>query len=285
MTISRIVLAAAASLIVPAASAGTGVSLLDVPTETLDPSSFDQTSFQVTNEWLPLKPGTRLVYKGVTMEDDEQIPHTEIFTVTDLTKVIDGVRAVAVSDKDYRAEVMIESELVFFAQDKEGNVWHLGQYRETYDEEEFVGGRAWLSGLEGAKAGIMMKAKPTPGTPSYSEGYAPPPYKWVDRAQVDKVGEKTCVPMRCYEDVLVTDEFEPHKPDAHQLKFYAKGVGFVRVGWRGEKEAERETLELVKVEQLGPDEMAELRAEALMHEARANTYSRTPPAEPMTSGE
>lgn len=281
MTILRIVLAAATSILVPAASAENGVSLLDVPTETFDPDAFDRSSAEVTNEWLPLKPGTRLVYEGSTMEDDEEIPHTEIFTVTDLTKVIDGVRAVVVSDIDYRADVMIESEIVFFAQDKQGNVWHLGQYRETYDEEEFVGGRAWLSGLEGAKAGIMMKAKPEPGTPSYSQGYAPPPYNWVDRAEVDEIGQKTCVPLRCYEDVLVIAESEPHKPDAEQLKLYAKGTGFVRVGWRGEKEAEQETLELVKLDQLGPDEMAEVRADALKLEARAYTYGRTPPAEPM----
>ena len=59
------------------------------------------------------------------------------------------------------------------------------------------------------------------------------------------MGQKTCVPVECYKNVLVTEEFNPDEPGAYQLKYYAPGVGNVRVGWRGEKEEEKETLELV----------------------------------------
>ena len=69
--------------------------------------------------------------------------------------------------------------------------------------------------------------------------------------------------------------------DAHQLKYYARGVGNVRVGWRGKGEKTRETLELVEVVKLGPEDLAKARAEALELEKRAYTYGRTPPAEQM----
>jgi len=253
--------------------------------ENFDRNNFER-STNIDNKWLPLKPGTQYVYTGFTQEDKKRVPHRVVMTVTDLTKVIDGVRTVVVWERDYKAGKLLESELVFFAQDKEGNVWHLGQYVETYDDVEFVGGRVWLSGMEGARAGIMMKADPRPGTPSYSQGYAPPPFNWTDRGKVDKVGQKTCVRARCYENVLVIAESsEEEGPDAEQLKYYAPGVGYVRVGWRGKGEKLRETLELVEVVKLDPEALAKVRAEALELEKRASVYGRTPPAEFMPAAE
>jgi len=244
-----------------------------------DPADFSD-STNVDNQWHPLKPGTRFVYEGSTQEEDEVEDHRVVFIVTDLTKVVNGVRAVVGWDRDYSQGKLVESEIIFFAQDNDGNVWHLGQLREAYDDEEgeFEGSRAWLAGLAGAKAGIMMKAQPRPETPAYSQGYAPPPFFWDDHARVDATGQKTCVPAGCYENVLVIDEFEPPKPGTHQLKYYAPGVGYVRVGFRGD-DPERETLELVELQQLSADALAEARAEALQIEARAYLYGLTPPAE------
>lgn len=257
-----------------------------IPIETPEPVTFEDfdvnnfgDSTKVDNKYLPLKPGTRYVWEGSTRDGDERIPHRVVFVVTDLTKVVNGVRTVVGWDRDYSKGVLEEAELIFLAQDKAGNVWHLGQLRETYDEEgELVGSRGWLAGLEGPKAGIFMKGDPRPGTPSYSMGYAPPPFKWDDRARVDAAGEKTCVRSGCYENVLVIDEYEPDTPGAHQLKYHAPGVGVVRVGYRG-NDAEKETLELVSVEQLDAAAFAEARAEALEIEKRALLWSRTIPVE------
>ena len=249
--------------------------------EQLNRNDFDR-STNIDNKWFPLKPGTQYVYKGFTYEGKKRIPHSVVMTVTDLTKMIDGVRTVVVFDVDYKAGKLLESEIVFFAQDKDGNVWHLGQLRETYDEKEFVGGRAFLSGREGARAGIIMKADPRPGTPSYSQGYAPPPFNWTDSAKVDQMGQRTCVVSGCYDNVLVTAEFsEGEGPDAEQLKYYAPGVGYVRVGWRGKGEKLRETLELAEIVKLSPEALAKARADALQLESRAYIYGRTPPAELM----
>jgi hypothetical protein len=88
-------------------------------------ANFDDRSTNIDNEWLPLRPGTQFVYEGTTYEEGELIPHRVVFTVTDLTKVLDGVRAGVIWDRDYSAGRLVESELAFFAQDTEGNVWHL----------------------------------------------------------------------------------------------------------------------------------------------------------------
>ena len=250
--------------------------------EDFDSKNFDR-STHIDNEWFPLKPGTRWVYEGFTFEDGKRLPHRLVSTVTDLTKVIGGVRTVVGYDLDYSAGQLAEKEIIFFAQDNDGTVWLLGEYPEVYENGKFVESPTWIHGIQDAKAGIVMKAEPRLGTPSYSEGLALA-VKWTDRAQVYQVGQKTCVPLKCYEDVLVIDGTSRGEPGAHHLKYYARGVGNVRVGWGGKGDKTKETLELVRVEQLGPAALAEVRAEALKLEKRAykiskNVYAHTPPAE------
>jgi len=247
--------------------------------EAFDQNSFDR-STSIDNKWFPLQPGTQLVYKGFTQEENKRLPRRVVQTVTDLTKVIDGVRAVVVWDVDYKDDELNESEIVFFAQDKKGNVWQLGELVEIYEDAELVGAHSWIAGLDGARAGLMMKADPRPGTSSYSQGYAPPPLNWTDRAKVEQVGQKTCVQAGCYNDLLVIAESSKKEgPHAQQLKYYAPGVGYVRVAWRGKAEKLKETLELAEIVKLSPDALAKARAEALEIEKRAYRYGRTPPAE------
>ncbi|NIN37067.1 MAG: hypothetical protein GTO60_19025, partial [Gammaproteobacteria bacterium] len=98
-----------------------------------------------------------------------------------------------------------------------------------------------------------------------------------------QMGQETCVPVDCYEDVLVIAESSLEEEDAYQLKYYAPGVGNVRVGWRG-ADATQEELELVEYVQLSPEALAEVRAEALeldehAYEVSEEVYGQTPPAQ------
>ena len=249
----------------------------------LDAGRFER-SIQIDNRWLPLKPGMRFVYEGTTVEDDgTAVPHRYVVSVTDLTKIIGGVRSAVTWDLDYSDGELVEAELAFYAQDSSGTVWYLGEYPEEYEDGKFVAAPAWIHGFEEARAGIMMPAKPTPGTPSYPEGWGPA-VDWTDRGQVDQTGQKTCVPAGCYEDVLVIAETSAGEPDAQQLKYYARGVGNVHVGWRGAGEKTKETLELARVEQLDATALADVRARALELERSGYrhspaVYAKTPPAE------
>jgi hypothetical protein len=95
--------------------------------ETGPEPGYDRTAFgrsiTVDNKWFPLRPGTRLSYRGQSIEDGERRGHTVTFVVTDLTKVIDGVRNVVIWERDYKDGVLEESELAFFAQANDGKVW------------------------------------------------------------------------------------------------------------------------------------------------------------------
>jgi hypothetical protein len=244
-------------------------------------AKFDKPT-EINNEWMPLKPGTRYVYEGSTVADDGSlVPHRIEVHVTDLVKEIGGVPSRATWDLDFSNDVLAEAELAFFAQDNAGNVWRMGEYPEVYEEGKLVEAPSWIHGFQDAQAGIMMPAKPQTGTPSYSQGWGPA-VNWTDRGQVDQMGQKTCVPVKCYEDVLIVAETSQAEPDAQQLKYWAKGVGNVRVGWRGSGEKTQEELQLTKLEQMDAAAMeavhiAALKLEKSAYENSKEVYARTPP--------
>jgi hypothetical protein len=242
---------------------------------------------RIDNAWFPLAPGTQYTLVGSANRGHGQHRHRVVFTVTDLTKVIDGVRALVLWDRDYNAGRLEEGELTFHAQDDDGTVWNFGEYPEEYEGGRLTGAPdTWIAGLARARAGILMLGDPRPGTPSYLQGWAPD-IDFADRARVLRTGVRSCVPVACYRGVLVTDEWNPAEPGAHQRKYYARGVGNVRVGTAGE-DAESEVLVLERVRRLGAGARAWVRREALKldrraYRVRADLYGRTTPAEPITA--
>jgi len=236
---------------------------------------------RIDNAWLPLQPGTKLVFEGRTNSGKKRLPHQIVFVVTDLTKTIDGVRTVVTWDRDYTKGRLVEGELAFFAQDDAGTVWAYGEYPEEWEGAKLAGAPStWIPGLDGARPGIMMKHGPRAGTPEYLQGWAPK-IEFEDRARVDGIRPRVCVPSRCYDNVLVTVERSPDEPKARQLKFYARGVGNIRVGFRGE--GTNESLVLVSVERLDARARARVDRGALELDRRGYSvspklYGRTPRA-------
>jgi hypothetical protein len=245
---------------------------------------FDHRNFanplEITNQWWPLQPGTELDYQGSAIDGDRRIRRRVVVTVSDLVKVVDGVPAVVLWERDYNNGELVEAELAFYAQDNDGNVWHLGQYPEEYEDGKVAATPAWITGQEGARAGLAMLANPVPG-PTYSQGWGPA-VDYTDRARVHQLGQETCVAAGCYKDVLVTDEFALDEPEARQLKYYAAGVGNVRVDWMGRDE-EKEVLSLATHVRLDAGAMAEARGQIRALDRNAyklsEAYAATPPVE------
>ena len=262
------------------------------PTSEVPPPNFHATKFSdpltIDNRWLPLVPGTQFVFQGEANRGEGVEHHRVVFTVTDLIKKVNGVSTVVMWDRDFNGGTLAESEITFFAQDDGGNVWLLGEYPEEYDEEgNFEGAPStWLAGVAGAQPGILMPADPKAGDPTYLQGFVPD-IDFQDLARVDKTGQEVCVPAGCYRDVMVIDEWDPlaQPQDGHQLKFHAPGVGTVKVEALGGEE--QELLQLVEVRNLGPEELAEVRREALRLDERAYRvnarWAATTPAEPNPS--
>src|SRR5918993_3776573 len=86
-----------------------------VSAKDFDHADFDD-SARVDNKWFPLEPGAHSVFEGTAIDDGERISRRVETTVTDLTKVIDGVNSVVVWERDYNDGKLVEAELGFFAQ-------------------------------------------------------------------------------------------------------------------------------------------------------------------------
>jgi hypothetical protein len=247
----------------------------------LDKGDFPS-SPRIDNRFYPLLPGMQFVLDGFVIGDDGlHHPHRIETTVTDLTKVIDGVRTLVVLDKDLQDGELQEQEIFFVAQDRDGAVWTLGEYPEEYDGGRLTGApSSWLSGVQGARAGIAMLARPRTGTPVYVQGIAPK-VDFFDCASVFQTGvQHVCVPTGCYDNVLVTDEFAPNDPaGGHQRKFYAPGVGVVRVTAAGGTDPE--TLKLTRATKLCKEALAQVRKQVVEQDHRADhvvpkVYGDTP---------
>ena len=191
----------------------------DEPVE-LDPDDF---TAEVTNSWFPLRPGTRWTYRETT-EDGEVV--RVVVTATSATREIaNGVTARVVRDTVTLDGEIIEDTLDWYAQDREGTVWYLGE-----DTAEFEGGRittragSFEAGVDGAQAGVIMPASPEVGVTyrqEYYEGEA------EDNGEVLALGQRATVPAGQYDDVLQTADTTPLEPDVLEHKYYAKGVGLV----------------------------------------------------------
>jgi hypothetical protein len=234
--------------------------------------AFDDEDFprrpEIDNRFLPMVPGTRLILEG----DVEGVPHRVEFTVTDLTKVIDKVRTLVIWDTDTNEDQLVESELAFFAQDEDGNVWNLGEYPEEFEDGEFVGAPStWITGEDGAEAGIHMPARRPVSSRQHVQGFAPE-IDFLDCAKIVQRDQQTCVPAGCFEHVLVTHETNLLDPQGGiQSKFHAPRVGIVRVG--SVDPPSGETLELVEVEELSRSALREVRREALRLDRRGYRFS------------
>jgi hypothetical protein len=249
------------------------------PLVAFSPSLFSH-SLRTDTRWFPLVPGTRFTLDGRADRGGTILPHRVVFTVTDLTKVIDGVATRVIWDQDFAQSELVEAELAFFAQDDAADVWTLGEYPEEYEGGVFVGAPStWIGGIEGAEPGVLVPGRPDLGSSWFLQGVAPS-VDFFDCAKVYKTGQAVCVPVSCFSDVLVVDEKSPLEPGSgSQRKYYAPGVGNVQVDAVGDKEGE--TLVLVGLERLSAAELAAADRSALKLEKRAyqvsDVYATTDP--------
>jgi hypothetical protein len=218
-----------------------------------DPKNFSDTLTDV-NRWVPLAPGIQSVRKGFVSVGGRRLPHIRVTTITDVTKMINGVRAVLVLDQDFDGAQLSEQAIDYLAEDEGGNVWYLGSYTEGYEGGQFLNAEdAWLAGVNGAAPGLYMPANPKPGTPPFYQTKIPGGEQ--STAVVAKIGQKTCVPFKCYSGVVVIQEA------GSENKYWAPGVGGILT--EPLSGAAQETEELVNIRQLSPEVLAELSAEVL----------------------
>jgi hypothetical protein len=197
----------------------------------LDPAHF---TTQIDNPYMPVTPGSVWVYSD---RDPSGTRRRDVVRVLKQTKVIAGVRARVVHDRATEGSRVIEDTFDWFAQDKQGNVWYLGEATRAYSRR----GRpstagSWEAGVGGAQAGVVMPAHPAAGLQyrqEYLRGAA------EDRARVLSVDDQVQSPFGHFAPALLTKEFSRLEPDDLEYKLYGRGVGLVRaVGVSGDLSVE-----------------------------------------------
>jgi hypothetical protein len=179
-------------------------------------------SANVTNAWFPLRPGSVYRYRGV--KDGE--PSREVMTVTHRTKTIDGATCVVVSDLLYIRGKLEERTEDYYTQDAKGNVWYFGEKTAELDEHGNVTNTSgsWMAGVQGAKPGIFMFARPRVGQSArqeYLKGEA------EDHFEVVAKGVVATVPFKTFRGAMLTKEWTPLERGVIDHKYYARGIGTV----------------------------------------------------------
>jgi hypothetical protein len=206
----------------PGAAAAAAAPAADLPRGgervTLDPADF---TTRITNPYWPMRPGTRWVYRET---DSSGSRLRVVVTVTRRTKLLaNGVTARVVRDVASEDGEPVEVTEDWYAQDRSGNVWYLGEDTAEYENGRVVSREgSFEAGVDGAQPGVIMPAHPRPGMRYRQEYYAG---HAEDRAKVVSRREQAEVPFGHFRPVLMTREDDPLEPKALEFKFYARGIG------------------------------------------------------------
>lgn len=185
---------------------------------TLNPADF---TTSIDNPYWPMRPGTRWVYRETGPDGTRQ---RVVVTVTNRTrKIANGITARVVTDVVTEGGKPVEVTDDWYAQDKAGNIWYLGERTKEYENGKFKStSGSFEAGVKGAQAGIALPANPVPGMTyrqEYFKGEA------EDKAAIVSLDEQAEVPLRHYRDIVMTRDTNPLEPKVLEFKFYARGVG------------------------------------------------------------
>jgi hypothetical protein len=184
----------------------------------IDPANFVG---RIDNRYLPYKPGTRFHFEGVR----GTTPQTDDELVLRRTKRILGIACTVVRDTVSEHGRAVELTDDWYAQDKQGNVWYMGEDAFERSHGRFVkASDSWVPGVNGAKPGIIMPASPRPGQVYRQEYY--PPDGALDQARVLGASGSVHVPAGIFTRPLVTVEWSPVEPQ-YERKYYVSGLGEV----------------------------------------------------------
>jgi hypothetical protein len=173
------------------------------------------------NPYFVLEPGYQL-----TLEDGKD---RLVVTVLNDTKTIDGVQTRIVEERETSGGALVEVSRNYYAiSTRTNSVFYFGEEVDEYKDGKIAShGGAWLSGVNGAKYGLMMPGQPLIKARYYQEMA---PKVAMDRAEILSLAVTMKTPAGEFANVLKTEETSPLEPLVHEAKFYARGIGLIQDG-------------------------------------------------------
>src|SRR4051812_33345699 len=195
-----------------------------------NPSNFTPGA-PINNRYFPLVPGTTYRSAAHTSDPDTGESGFEVDEdfVTSQTRSIAGVPARIVHSRVFLDNVLIEDTQDYYAQDRSGNVWYLGEATRAFEYDD--NGKvistdtsgSWLTGAHGAKPGYIMPPHPTVGF-NYSQEFSPAD-EAVDQAKIVSLDRTIPVPAGHFTHTIRTLESSAAELGVFESKFYAPGIG------------------------------------------------------------
>ncbi|HTL30017.1 MAG TPA: hypothetical protein VL282_12380 [Tepidisphaeraceae bacterium] len=201
-----------------------------------DPNNFT-TGAAIDNPYFPLPIGTTFketatVHDPDTGETGFQIDSN---TVTNKTINLGGVQARVVHATSVLDGLLIEDTNDYYAQDKAGNVWYLGEDTKAFeydDNDNLIStdtSGSWHTGVHGALPGFIMPNAAQQIVGFFYVQEDAPQDGAQDQAEIVSLNESVTVPAGSFTNVLKTLETSPQEPGVQENKFYAKGFGEIQV--------------------------------------------------------
>jgi hypothetical protein len=186
-------------------------------------SHFGHNSNLVTNPWFPLARGAVYVYEG---QKDGKAAR-DVMTVTPKVKAITGIRAAVVHDRLFLNGRLAERTTDWYAQDKRGTVWYLGEKTAELNARGKVTSTegSFLNGRDGARGGIFMPAHPAVGQSFQQEAFKG---EAEDRFRILDLAASVTTPAVSSTSAMLTKETTPLEPGLVDHKYYVQGIGTVK---------------------------------------------------------
>jgi hypothetical protein len=142
------------------------------------------------------------------------------------TKMVDGVTAGVLEEREEKDGQLIEVSRNFFATDPHtGDVYYFGEDVDNYKDGKIINHEsAWLAGEKGARFGLMIPGKPKVGDKFYQEIA---PKVALDRVEIVSVDETVKTPAGTFHHCVHLRETTPLEADVSH-KYYAPGVGMIK---------------------------------------------------------
>jgi hypothetical protein len=190
-----------------------------------DPVALDPADFVtgIDHPYWPMAPGSKWVYRETDGKGGVQ---KVVVTVTDETKTILGIQSTVLHDVVSEGGEVIEDTYDWYAQDRWGTIWYLGEDTTEYEDGKTSTAGSWEAGVDGAQAGVILPGEPEAGLAYRQEYYAG---EAEDAGEILSLDELAEVPFGAFEGVLMTKDWTPLDPEMLEHKFYAKGIGPVLV--------------------------------------------------------
>jgi hypothetical protein len=210
-------MAGSLALVVPWTAAA-GASRSPEYEPVLNPADF---AHSITNPYFPLPVGRTLIYRGIR----DGVTQIDTVHVTSQTRVLEGITATAVSDVATHKGKLLEKTTDWYAQDKRGNVWYLGERTVAFSHGHVDHSGSWLAGVHDGEPGIVMKANPQIPDAYRQEFLAG---QAEDTAWIVNRGGSIKLPFKVVHYVVTSLEFTVLEPMVIDKKIYAPGLGIVK---------------------------------------------------------